>query len=441
MLIDTNIEKQFDASLLIVNEAYKQDKISLNDYSVLIEKASKYGHGKRKQLIPVKLKSGKTIYQRREVGIGELDKLVYTPFPELSTDLRQIETKFGKYLNDNLEKLTDEYIKVNDNLLGADNAKELSDDYQKDKAKYSVAVHEPTSAFVKYLYNKMLNDEHVDKTKQNTVVFTAGGPGAGKTSGVKGIKKLNQLNNNAQIVYDTSMTNFSSAKNKIDQALAHNKNIHVIYTYRDIVDSFEHGNLPRSKKIGRVVPIKVHVEGHIKSYQTIKRLQEEYKNNSKVIFDIIDNSLGAGKAKSINYDKLQQKVKFDKQENYLITLNKLIEDEYEKRQITRSQYEGFTGKEPSGASTTVPGTNSTNGKEPERVSETRTEIAEELTKSLDIIKLAFDNNQIDEKQYFDALEKGRRAFPIGTLDESKTHIKTAKGWSRVKKDKKVKIRI
>ena len=411
-----------EASLVILEEAYNQDKINLNDYQILIEKASKYGHGKRKQLIPVKLKSGKVIYQKREVGHGELIKLAYLPLPNLSVEDRKIETKFGKYLNDNLQEVVKKYLKDNQNILGADNAKEYSEDYVKDKAKYSAAVHEPASAFVKYLYNKMLNEE-IKKGQQNVVVFTAGGPGAGKTSGVKGIKELNQLNQKAQIVYDTSMTSFNSAKNKIDQALVHDKNVHVIYTYRDLIDSFEHGNLPRSKKIGRVVPINAHVSGHIDSFETIKKLYKNYKDNQSVIFDIIDNSLGIGNAVEISYEKLLKKVKYDEPSKYLKVINNLIEKQYETKQITESQYRGFTGKETTDSQNTVSGTTSTSKKESERVREARAEIASEAIKSLETIKLAFDNGQISNKQYLEVLEKAKRV-------EKRKHIgkKTGKVW-------------
>ena len=493
-------QHKFDAALIIVNEAFLSDQISKNDYEILIEKASKYGHGKRKQLIAVKTKSGKIIYQKRQVGTNELETISYTPFPGLSKEDREVETKFGKYLKDNLDKVVDEYIKKEGNTLSGDEAKELSTDYVKDKARYAVAVHEPSSSFIKYLYNKMLN-EKAKAGQQNVVVFTAGGSGSGKTSGIKGVEELDQLSHKAQIVYDTTMTSYSSSKSKIDIALAHNKDVHVIFTYRELVDAFTHGNLPRSKKIGRLVPIASHVKGHIEAFQTLVKLKDHFKDNENVIFDIIDNSLGLGNSEEISFEELIKKVKYKEPQEYLKELNKVIEEEYENGSITKSQYDGFTKGESQDAVSAEGSTIQEKSKSKSQdgqqdldketkdhylkvidslksnlseykrqadaedesdydfdtlerkiksfenyIKEYETALKEghvvpldSLEKSLIVVKLAFDQGQIDEETYFQYLEKGRKAAHVGQLSKNGLFKKDSEGkWVKIKVDEENK---
>lgn len=192
--------------------------------------------------------------------------------------------------------------------LNTDVARELSEHYRADRTK-SADVHEPSSAFVKRLYaDKLANP--TPKDRHPTVVFTAGGTGAGKTSGMEMAKKVDPRLGKAELVYDTNMNSFDSADKKIRQALDAKRKVDIVYTYRDPVEALENGALKRAKRMeetmgtGRTVPLSEHMKTHLGARQVIEQIAAKYRNNPQVQIRVIDNSRGAGKAQLSSLDKL-----------------------------------------------------------------------------------------------------------------------------------------
>lgn len=265
----------------------------------------------------------------------------YTPSDTLSSDKhKEIEKRFGEHLAQNYEKARSEYKEKFGNVINTDNARELSDDYLKNKSELSAAVHEPASAFTKKMYEDELSSK-TPKGKRDLVYFTAGGTGSGKTSSLMGAEK--SFHEKAHIVYDTNMNGFSSAKKKIDQALEAGKKIRINYTFRDPIDAFENGAVPRSIRIGRTVPIEEHIKTHLGSMDAIQALQQHYKDNKNVKIVVTNNSLGKGGAKQvpISFVKNQEK-------NYIASdlrekLHKINDSLYEQGKISKSHYVGFKG--------------------------------------------------------------------------------------------------
>ena len=142
------------------------------------------------------------------------------------------------------------------------------------------------------------------------VVFTAGGTGAGKTTGMEIVKKVDPTASKAELVYDTNMNTFDSADKKIRQALDHKRDVDIIYTYRDPVEALSNGALKRAQRMeekmgtGRTVPLSEHMKTHMGARQVIEQLAAKYRNNPNVRIRVIDNSLGAGKARLSALDKL-----------------------------------------------------------------------------------------------------------------------------------------
>jgi hypothetical protein len=192
--------------------------------------------------------------------------------------------------------------------LNTDVARELSEHYRSDRTK-SADVHEPSSAFVKRLYaDKLANP--TPKDRHPTVVFTAGGTGAGKTSGMEMAKKVDPRLGKAELVYDTNMNSFDSADKKIRQALDAKRKVDIVYTYRDPVEALENGALKRARRMeetmgtGRTVPLSEHMRTHLGARQVIEQIATKYRNNPQVQIRVIDNSRGAGKAQLSSLDKL-----------------------------------------------------------------------------------------------------------------------------------------
>ena len=192
--------------------------------------------------------------------------------------------------------------------LNTDVARELSEHYRADRTK-SADVHEPSSAFVKRLYAEKLS-QPTPKDRHATVVFTAGGTGAGKTSGMEMAKQVDPRLGKAEMVYDTNMNSFDSADKKIRQALDAKRKVDIVYTYRDPVEALENGALKRAKRMeetmgtGRTVPLSEHMKTHLGARQVIEQIAAKYRNNPQVQIRVIDNSRGAGKAQLSSLDKL-----------------------------------------------------------------------------------------------------------------------------------------
>jgi hypothetical protein len=223
-----------------------------------------------------------------------------------------IEQEYFQRLESQYPQLIEEYAAHPESkagrIINTDVAREMSPHYREDRTR-SADVHEPSSKFMKRLYADKLS-QPTPKGMDNTVVFSAGGTGAGKTTALNVLEKIDPALAKAEIIYDTNMNKFSTADQKIKQALEAKRKVRIIYTYRDPAEALEHGALARAHRMekekgsGRTVPIGEHLKTHMGSRQVIEELQKKYAKNSRVNIQIVDNSLGKGKARASQLDKL-----------------------------------------------------------------------------------------------------------------------------------------
>lgn len=193
-------------------------------------------------------------------------------------------------------------------VINTDVAREMSPEYREDRTR-SADVHEPSSQFMKKLFaEKLANPTPLGM--DNTVVFSAGGTGAGKTTALDVLEKVDPALARAEMIYDTNMNKFESADKKIKQALEAKRKVRIIYTYRDPAEALEHGALARAHRMekekgsGRTVPIGEHMKTHIGARQVIEQLQKKYAKNPRVNIQIVDNSMGRGNARASQLDKI-----------------------------------------------------------------------------------------------------------------------------------------
>jgi len=237
-------------------------------------------------------------------------------------------------------------------VINTDIARELSSDYVKDRTK-SADVHEPASAFTKRLYADKLA-EPTPAGKDREVLFTAGGTGAGKSTGLDSLKAAGEK---PEIVYDTNMNKAESAVQKIDQALAAGRTVKILYTYRDPVEALRQGALKRAMRqegefgSGRSVPLDEHAKTHVGAAKVIRELSEKYKDDKRVTFKYLDNSRGKGNAAFVPLDKLP-----NVNENGLHeALAKTRDEAHAAGEISDAVHRGFGGELPSGLRDEVPG--------------------------------------------------------------------------------------
>jgi hypothetical protein len=220
-----------------------------------------------------------------------------------------MERRFRTAMARDPEGMTTKYKATFGNVLNADNAKELSEDYQKNRTDGAAAVHEPASWLMKKMFAEELA-KPAPMGKTNEVLFTAGGAGAGKTSSIKSHPTQTEILNRAQIVFDGTMRPAVSAIKKVDQVLAAGKSVHIIYTHREPGDAFTSGVLHRATDqekalgSGRTVPLAEFAAQHSSVQDSMKQLREKYKNDPRVEMTVMDNSHGHGNSRKADLEAL-----------------------------------------------------------------------------------------------------------------------------------------
>lgn len=186
-------------------------------------------------------------------------------------------------------------------VLNVDLARELSPEYRAARNR-SQEVHEASSAFIKRLYAEKLREEPAAGLERR-VLFTAGGTGAGKSTG---LSLLGPEASNAGIIYDTNMNSLASSIDKIDQALAAGWPVRVVYTWRDPIEALVQGALPRAERMGRTVPIDKHIETHVNARRTMDALVQHYAEDPRVAIFAVDNSRGKHNAQATALENIPQ---------------------------------------------------------------------------------------------------------------------------------------
>lgn len=221
-------------------------------------------------------------------------------FP-LTEKQHHIEEQFRQQVEADPDAAMAEYHKRFGNVLNADNAKELSPDYLKDRATAAPAVHETASWLVKQLYKKELA-QPAPPGKDNTVVFTAGGAGAGKTTAIENSPDERDAVDRAQIIYDGTLRPSHKAMGKVDEALKAGKQAQVMYVYRNPIEAFQFGVIKRAIRqekehgSGRTVPIDEFVAQYTSIDKSMEDLSRTYSDNPNFHMSVIDNSFGPGQA-------------------------------------------------------------------------------------------------------------------------------------------------
>ena len=225
----------------------------------------------------------------------------------LDAEETAVEDEARKMVQDDLEGLVKEYRSRFANEINPDNARELFPGYLKNPNRMAPAVHEPSSYIAKEVYRRILA-EHGGENP--LALFTSGGSGAGKTGAIRGHETMRHMRHVSNVIYDSNMNNFDSAKKKIDQALKAGRRVAFVYVYRDPIDSMRNGVLPRAmdvaKSHGRTVLASVHKATHEGAPIAARQLMEHYKDQP-VDFVGLDNSRGRNNQEVVPIEELLNK--------------------------------------------------------------------------------------------------------------------------------------
>jgi hypothetical protein len=230
-------------------------------------------------------------------------------------------------------------------VLNTDIARELSPHYMADRTQ-SASVHEPASAFIKELYAQKLA-EPVPAGEHAVVLFTAGGTGAGKSTGLS-LPEVSPTVASAHIIYDTNMNTFASADQKIAQAIAAGHDAAIVYVNRDPVDALVNGAIPRAMRqeqefgSGRTVPLEEHLKTHEGALTTVQAIAAKYGSTGRVSVVGVNNSLGKGNARVEPIGNFHHYNNI----NLIGELHEALDRSYAAGQVSAATYAGFNGAAP-----------------------------------------------------------------------------------------------
>jgi hypothetical protein len=268
-------------------------------------------------------------------------KLRIAKAKNLSPEQREVEARFAAYLEARTDEAIARYVERYGKEINTDNVRELSSDYAPGgmdaedpatvaaRTRWGDAVHEPASALTREIFRRALSREAApDRRKQ--VVFTAGGAGAGKTTSIRKLADLSHAVEAAEIVYDTILSSFQSSVPRIAQALDAGRMVSIVFVYRDPIDSFVDGLLPRAKSIGRTLPLDIFLNSHVGSIEALPRIAEHYKDDRRVAIAVIDNSRGVENAKVADLEFVKTMARKYAREDLKAKLLWALEDAHEK---------------------------------------------------------------------------------------------------------------
>ncbi|HZD40743.1 MAG TPA: hypothetical protein VE131_08490, partial [Terriglobales bacterium] len=181
------------------------------------------------------------------------------------------------------------------------------------------------------------------------VVFTSGGTAAGKTTAITSVAKITNIVRSAQIVYDSTLSSWPSADQKITQALEAGKTVSIVHVYRDPVEAFVNGALSQPDRMGRVAPVEVFIQTHLGAPNVLLRLARKYRDEPRVAISVIDNSRGRGKAVVTDLDFVRRVAKKYTPEELRAKVIQALEDAHEKGKrrekggISEAVYRAFKG--------------------------------------------------------------------------------------------------
>jgi len=223
--------------------------------------------------------------------------LQYTPYPGLTPEQREVETRLADSLSrpNAIEKYEFMPATLDGKMLNADLVRFVSKEFAANKESatlHTLSTQKPSTAWIKKHYL-----EKLAQPGSGRVLFFAGGGGSGKTTTATG--PLASIADESDIIFDGVMSDAIKSAEQIDAALASGRPVTIAYVHRPLKNAAE-AVRERYLLTGRYVPSEVLTEDHVRSQQTILQLADQYKDNPAVDIRIYDTSSGTPKTSSLD---------------------------------------------------------------------------------------------------------------------------------------------
>jgi hypothetical protein len=248
----------------------------------------------------------------------------------LDIDERRVREETLKKLHADAERYLTEYTRQFGNVLNADNAATLFEEYEQNRAKYREAVHPAATWIRDELFRRALAESAPEG--EDRVVFTAGGNAAGKSTALA----VSGVATRAQVVFDSTFSNPEHAKKLMEQVFAAGKPVTVLHVSRPLEEIFP-AMLDRAKRQGRVVTIEQMIGSHRGSAQSARDLSLEFEHDPSVEFVFVDNSRNGTREGTLELAAPQDYTEIRQ------CLYDLLDREYQAGRITEEIYRRIRG--------------------------------------------------------------------------------------------------
>jgi hypothetical protein len=168
---------------------------------------------------------------------------------------------------------------------------------------------------------------------KNRVIFTAGSNAAGKSTALA----FTGDRARAQVVFDSTFSNPEHAARLVDQVLAVNKRVTILYISRPLEDAFR-GMLERAGPRGRVATIAQILHSHRGAAQAVRLLWLKFHDDSRLEFRFVDNSAESPRLGTIELAAPQEYTEIEER------LHELLYREYQAGRITEAIYARIRGR-------------------------------------------------------------------------------------------------
>ena len=239
--------------------------------------------------------------------------------------LSEVEERAFTFLKNDPVQLRDNYVKDYKNEINPDAMRHLFDEY---KGYNTRDFDRVVGALTEITYNYLLETE-IGK-QNNTVFFTAGGSGSGKSRNITFLPEKSEY----AIILDATFAS-NNAVNKVKQAHEKGFKVQIAYVLRDPLEAWTQGVLPRAKETGRIIDEAYHLESHKKAKENILKIYDQNTVSRHIEFEFSRNEIGKGLLK-IEVEDLK---KFAYNEIEVAkNISEATDKAYEEKELTREQY-------------------------------------------------------------------------------------------------------
>jgi hypothetical protein len=202
--------------------------------------------------------------------------------PDAAKELETIRS-----LDDRGPAIAEEYEQRFGRVFNADNVSEVLGVHEGEtRWAHHDAVRSSASAVTQALYDQALAEP--PDPKQDVVVVLGGGTGSGKSTFASGDDP------GVYATLDSTLADEKLSEKNIRAAVASGRPVEVRFVYRDPIEAFVEGVIPRSTSAenGRPVTAATHASTHVHAPRTFLSLADKMGDEFLVGFEVIENTTG-----------------------------------------------------------------------------------------------------------------------------------------------------